>query len=248
MAKKNVVSDWNGTIFKYPTDEEQNKRIANEMKDRSIPFHPFILWRLKQAKYQIEERLDQYKKGNAELSEVYEPFNELVINGLDLDFIYDTLDKFAEENSDKIDNNILEPIKNNKDKFETLGILSVSNDYSIEKILEESGYGGIFETIIANHLIGNLGEGKAEELTLDIYGEKVEVFEEEFLKERNCRKNNTVYLGDSEDDEPIAEILVPGNFIVPFFASYEYKNRMSNKYSATVPEDREDLENYLLKG
>lgn len=103
--------------------------------------------------------------------------------------------------------------------------------------------GEVFDKIVANEL--ETENGKAVGFTLNIYGEKAEVMEREFFEEEGLREDTTLYVGDSEDDEPIADILVPGNFIVSFFASDDFKERMSSKHKAFVPKSEEDLRKYI---
>ena len=120
-----------------------------------------------------------------------------------------------------------------------------SYDYSIRKILEEAGYLDIFEDIVANTM--ETEGDKAIGLTLGIYGRKAEVLRTEFFDKRGFGENDTLYLGDSRDDEPVAEILATGNFIVPFLAPDQFKQEMASKHKAFVPESEEDLLKYLQK-
>ncbi len=194
----------------------------------------------------MEKRLKQYHDGKRHLWEVYEPFNEKILKGRSVTFINSVIDGFARENADKVDGRIIRPIKNAHSNHGKLtGILSVSYDYVIKRVLEESGFPDVFDWIVSNTL--ETDGDKAIGLTLDIYGKKADVLKTEFFNKRALRENTTLYIGDSEDDEPIADLLDSGNFIVPFFATDEFKQELASKYEAFVPEDESDLDKYFKK-
>lgn len=245
MPIKAVVSDWNGTLFKHPTDEVQNKKLAYAvLSDAKRSVLRGKVWRLKdvvsllKTKSELKKRLQEYKGGKRHLWEVYEPFNAGVLNGRPIAFIHRVIDEYAKESETLVDRRILHPLQVAHRNGVNTAILSVSYYYSIRKILEEAGYTGLFDTVVANTMrtsgITALG------LTLDIYGLKKEAFYNEFLQRRCFRADSTLYLGDSEDDEPIAELLIPGNFVVPFFATDEFKQHMASKHKARVLEREED--------
>ncbi len=250
MPYKAIVSDWNGTLFEYPTDEVQNKRLAYAVLDDSK--HAVLrgrIWRigdvvkLLKTKRELKRRLQQYYDGERHLWEVYEPFNENVLRGTSAGFVNGVIDEYARESADKVDGRVIRPIQRVHGDGKRTGIISVSYDYSIRRILEEADYPDVFDDIVANTL--QTDGDRVVGLTLEIYERKPEVLRTEFFEKRGLRENDTLYLGDSEDDEPIAEILVPGNFIVPFLASDEFKQRLASKYGAFVPENEEDLMKYL---
>jgi len=250
MPCEAIISDWNGTLFEYATDEALNRRLGyRALFDDVTAVLTGRFWKiadvakLLRAKAQLEKRLRQYYRGERHLQEVYEPFNESVLKGRPVAFVERVIDRFARESADKADKRVLRPIRKAHENGKFTGILSGSYDYSIKRILEESGFSDVFDVVVANTLQTNGNEAVC--LTFRIYGRKTEVLIEEFFKKRGFRENNTVYLGDSKDDEQIAEILTPGNFIVPFLARDEFKQRMASKYKAFVPESEEDLMKYL---
>jgi hypothetical protein len=63
---------------------------------------------------------------------------------------------------------------------------------------------------------------------------------------RGWEPKKTAYMGDSEDDAPIADM--GAKFIVPFFASEEFRNHMASKHDAFVPKNEGDLYDFLMKG
>jgi len=90
-------------------------------------------------------------------------------------------------------------------------------------------------------------DGIAQGISLHIYGRKGNAFEYHFLKQGDIGENETFYIGDSDDDEPVASLLPREHFIVPFFASDEVKQRFATQHGAFVPESEDDLESFLLK-
>jgi phosphoserine phosphatase len=252
MPYRAIVSDWNGTLFEYPTDEVQNKKIAYAILDDAK--HAVLrgkIWRvgdvikLLRTKSELEKRVQQLYDGERHLWEVYELFNENVLRGRPISFVNGVIDEYARESADKVDGKVVRPIQTVYKDGKSTAILSVSYDYSIRRILEEAGYPDVFDDIVANTL--QTDGDRVIGLTLEIYEKKPEVLRTEFFEKRGLRENDTLYLGDSEDDEPIAEILVPGNFIIPFFASDEFKQKLASKHRAFVPENEEDLLKYLQK-
>ncbi len=250
MLYKAIVSDWNGTLFEHPTDEVQNKKLAYAVLDDAK--HAVLngrIWRaidvvkLLKTKGKLKKRLQQYYDGERHLWEVYEPFNVNVLKGRFVSFVNGVIDEYAEESVDKVDGRVVKPIETVHHDGKSTGILSVSYDYSIRRILEKAGYSGVFDDIVANTL--ETDGDRVMGLTLGIYERKPEVLRAEFFEKRGLRENDIIYLGDSEDDESIADILIPGNFVVPFFASDEFKQRLASKHKAFVPENEADLLKYL---
>ncbi len=250
MSYKAIISDWNGTLFEYATDEIQNKKLGYAVLENAK--HAIFrgkIWKvadvikLLKTKNELEKRLKQYYNGKIHLGKVYEPFNENVLKGLPVNFVKKVIDEYARESANKVDERVLRPIETVHTDGKKTAILSVSCDYTIRRILEEANYQDVFDDIVANTL--QTDGDKVIGFTLDIYERKPEVLISEFFEKRGLREDDTVYLGDSEDDEPIAEILAQGNFIVPFLASDEFKQRLALKYKAFVPENEEDLLNYL---
>lgn len=246
---KSIISDYHGTIISS-NEEESNKNIGytilndnlKEICKGRITKLP-TLGRLAAVKILTERKLEGYKKGKNHLKEVYKYFN-LALRGLPVYYITGIVDRYAKRYAEKIDKRIIRPIKAMHDLGSYTGILSAGYDYCIKRTLEESGYLDVFDDIVANTL--EQDNNRALGLSLEIYGRKPEVIKSEFFSKRGLKERNTFYFGDSEfDDEPIAEMLPSGNFVVPFLATDEFKEKMANKYKAFVPENEEDLIRYL---
>ena len=251
MAYKTIISDWNGTLFKYPTDEIQNRKIAFSVASNSIKqalLHGRIwkvgsIVKLLRIKSKLENKLQEYYKGEKHLRDVYGFFNENILKGRSVSFVNSIINEYARNSVDKIDRRIMGPVEAVHKNGKSTAILSVSYDYSIRKILEEAGFSNVFDDIIANTIQAD--NDIAVGLTFEIYEKKPEVLKSEFSEKRGLKENEILYFGDSEDDELVADVLAPGNFIVPFFASDDFKQKLSSKHKAFVPESEKELLKYL---
>lgn len=252
-----IVADWNGTCFRYPTDEALNKKIGYAVLDnakraikRGNVLQAVDVARLLLAKYQLKKRLKDYKAEKIPIQEVYEPFNRHVLSGTKVSLVERATHQYARETNDMVDPRVLRPLRKADARK---AILSTSYDYSIEMLLKESGFDGVFDDIVANRLISD-GE-TAVGFTTGIYGRKPDILQnlqEKFFgisrsgSGQDIRPDKTLYIGDSaEDDAPVAKILPPGHFIVPFFATDGFKQDMAVMHKAFVPSDETDLDRYL---
>ncbi len=250
MSYKAIISDWNGTLIGYPSDEPLHKKIAyaiaNDLKSQLFKgeFWKIVdIIKLVRTRGKLKRGLCEFREGKKHLQDIYDIFNDGVLKGKSVKYITDIIDGFAKEFAKKLDNRVLRPIQAVHKEGASTGILSASFDYSISKTLNEAGYAEVFDDIVSNKLLVN--DGKVLGITLDIYEKKAEFLQSEFFEKRGLRENDTLYLGDTIDDEPIAELLAPGNFIVPFFAPDEFKERLASKHKAFVPETEQDLLRYL---
>lgn len=251
---KSTVSDWNGTLFRLSTAEGLNREIGHSLLDdaRSAVFRGRF-WRildmvkLLRARNLVERRLREHKDGIRPLQDVYDLFNETVIRGLPPHFMQDSAIRYAAKTHEQVNRDIAKPIWNAKrEDGRFVGILSVAYDYSIQSTLRFAGFAELPDYIFANRLVEDK-DGNARYLTLDVYGRKGEVMEEEFFRAKGLRPDTTLYIGDSLDDEPVAEMLPEGHFIVSFSADGRFRDRMVNRYGAFVPESRDDLQDYLRR-
>lgn len=250
MSYKGIISDWNGTIFEYSTDEALNRKIGYAVLDdakhaisRGKLWRARDVYKLLKARKELKKRLVEYENGERPLREVYEPFSDVVLKGRPVELIKGVVDEYARETARKVDRRVIGPIKAAHDDGKYTGIISFSFRHVIVKTLEAARCLYVFDGIVSHELQKD-GE-RVLGLTLDIFDKKAEAFEYVFFRKRGLRGRNTIYLGDGEDDVPIAELLAPGNFIVPFLASEEFKERMASDHKAFVPEREDDLLMYL---
>ncbi len=250
MVYSAIVSDWNGTLFQYPADDVQNKKLAVAASINDVLYLRLgSFYRLLKTKKRLHLMLEEYRAGKRPLQDLYDVFNREVLAGRSPEFVHRVIDQYARESADKVDGRVLRPIRSEKSRGKTTAILSVSYDRSILKILERAGFSDVFGPgdVVANTLKLD-GDGKVEGLTLGIYGKKPEIMEAEFFRGRGLRPETTVYLDDTADGEGVAQMLPEGNFIVPFLASEtspDFAQRMASRHGAFVPASEEDLARYL---
>ena len=83
--------------------------------------------------------------------------------------------------------------------------------------------------------------GVVDKLDTSLFERKEEVFEEE-LKKHDYNPDKVIFVGDTESG--IADLLPYNNFVVPPFATDEFKKSMKNK-QAFVPNDTHAFLEYL---
>jgi phosphoserine phosphatase len=253
MKYEAIISDWNKTLTRSH-EKDSNRRIGYTMLGdsgravlrgdlRKLPVFIGVL----AMKVQTERRLAAYERGEAHLWDVYREFNR-ALNGQRVDYINSIADAFARENYGLLDERVLNPLRLASENGVFTGILSVGYDYLIRRTLAEAGFENVFDKIVANTLESD--GGIAIGLTLGIYDRKAEVLEEEFFRKLGMGFNghNTAYIGDSDDDKPIARILDPGNFVVSLLASDDFKQEMASECGAAVPENEADMRTKITLG
>jgi len=254
---KNIVMDYNGTIIEYPDDVEQNKRIGYAVLDyfteefkKGKVWHAADILYLLLAKIRINQRLRRFHNGEESIQKIYEPFNK-AIDGIYVSILNNAVDGFVEETikKKKVNLDLLEAVHEakNESKIENTGIISASYDYAIKRVLEKSGFS---ELINHDYIIANTLEhenGRVKSMGQNIYGRKADYMENEFFRGFGFREWNTYYIGDTKDDEPVAELLPPEHFIVSEYASDDFKEYMALKYKARVPSKKHDLK-IILEG
>jgi len=249
MKYRIIVSDWNGTLFDDKIDELQLKEIIFAgFRDLIMEFlkgekNIGEIFNLFRGLREIKNISDKINGDPEEFQRIYDILNENILCGRKTSFIKNVIDEYAKKYKKMIDERVLRPIKNSHLEGKYTAILSCSYEYGIKSVLRESGYEDVFDDIIANKLLEN--SGHLIGFVNEVYGRKQNIIKEEFLYKKNLREKDIIYLGDSYIDEPIAEILPKGNFIVPFLADEDYKEKMSAKYGAFVPESEDDLIKYL---
>jgi hypothetical protein len=191
----------------------------------------------------IKNISDRINSNPEEFQKIYQILNENILYGRKTSFIKNVINEYAKKYKKRIDERVLRPIKDSHSEGKYTTILSCSYEYGISAVLRESGYFDAFDRIIANKLKEN--DGYVIGFENEVYGRKQKIMKEEFVEKMGFDEKDIIYLGDSYIDEPIAEILPNGNFVVPFLADENYKEKMSLKYKAFVPKDENDLIKYL---
>jgi len=244
MPPNIIICDWNGTLIEYPDERPVLENTARDVFKASSPFHPFRMVRIFSARRELEEL---YRRGrsNAEpdfIRALFRVYNERIIEGVPVSVILSSIEKYARKRQTqaKLEHRVLRPIRECHQAGKATGIFSAGYGYGIERILAVAGYAGCFDFIEADKLKANRGE--AIGFGLDIYKRKPQ-FLLKLLKDKNLDAGRVAYLGDSEDDEGCFEIV--GYPVMAFLATDELKQKFARKYKAFVPQNEEDLADYL---
>jgi len=270
MNKYHVL-DFNGTIYEPRDEGPTYKAIAHAVKDEYMPGfkprfwgNPSKLISLLGAKKKLEaiyERIkatSMYDIRREQLTrEIYSIFNREVIDGISPGIIHIAVEDFAETAAEKVDERILEPIRENVANV-MAGILSVAWKETVECILGESGYLGLFNdmNIVGDTLKINQETNKAKGFDLRTYGIKAEFLEDWFFKERRFKPAKTVYWGDGPDDEQCFDLVTSegGVAALPLMlvesgdqADRAFVEDIANRFNAFVPENAKDLSEFIKK-
>ncbi|MDY6836095.1 MAG: HAD family hydrolase [Chloroflexota bacterium] len=254
MSIQYVVSDWNGTLVKYPDECELYRNLALDYAKsqlwHKIPVHPNTYLGLFQTKRKISRLQKQGKMGTGfedYVERMYAVYNDSVTRKLSVGFVHKSVDGYAKKAVRDLDPRILEPLRQLRQEGKRMCILSAGYEYGIRSVLREGGYGDVFEPhdIVADLLAQRQGIARA--FLLRIYNHKLEYLQDEFITRRKFKPNRIAYIGDGKGDEPCFDYLTAegGYSIVSFFASDEFKQHCSEQYGAFVPQSDEDVMKYL---
>lgn len=254
MSIQYVVSDWNGTLIKYPDECDLYRNLALDYAKsqlwHKIPVHPTTFLGLIQTKRRISSLLKQGKKGEGfddYVERMYAVYNDSVTCKLTVGFVHKSVDAYARKANKELDPRLLEPLRQIRGEGKRMCILSAGYEYGIRSILREGGYGDLFEP---NDIVADLlaqKQGIARAFLLRIYNHKFEYLRDEFIIRRKFKPNLIAYVGDGKGDEPCFDYLTSegGHSIVSFFASDDFKQHCAQQYGAFVPQSDEDLIKYL---
>jgi hypothetical protein len=266
MAIKYCVFDWNGTLY-GPRDEVHTyKAIGLAVKEKYIPGfkprfwgHPIKLAGLIKTKNKLDTLYQQIKSTglyNPEreglIREIYHLFNRDIIDGLPSSFIFGIADIFAEKAKNNIDHRLLGLVP--PDSKITPGILSVAWEYIIKIMLRKSDIDWIEENILGDILEHKNSTAKG--FNLRTYGKKHKFLETHFFQHRSFKPKETIYWGDSLDDEDCFDLITSegGRVGLPFLliesgepVDKEFVNYCAKRYKAFVPKSPEDAKNFLTK-
>lgn len=250
MATKLIVLDWNGTLFRMLDDRALATQLAKAVLGAAARrvlrgrlgalgvFGGFAVGRLA-----YERMKKRYDRGEVALAELVEPFNRTILRGAPLSLIEGAADSYGAQHARLLDERMLRPLSEAHAGGSRLFIYSAAYDRGIRAVLDAAGLGGAFEELVCNTL--EQEDGRALGLTARYRDDKAGDFKAEFLDRRGWSPSEIVYAGDNAADEPIAELLPRGRFIVPFLAPDAFKEHMSATYGAFVPKSADELSAYL---
>ncbi len=250
MALELIVTDWNGTLFQHVDDGDLQRELAyTAFRSDVASLFRGRVWRFPRvvtamrARGALRAAANRWRDGGGSLADVYALYGRLVLRGRPEGFVTSVVDGFARRSGLLVDRRMLEPVRTLHTEGIATAVYSVAYDYGITRVLEEAGHADTFDSVVANRLI--VEDGEAVRFTADFAEQKAEGFRAEFLEGRGYRPDAVVYSGDTRNDEPVAELLPAGNFIVPFLAQDAFKQHMAERHGAFVPSTSRELLDYL---
>lgn len=255
MCINYIVSDWNGTLLKYPDECKLYSRVLIDIVKAQcwygVPIHPAKLLSLAETTVRLwvlERRGRHGKEGDDYVERMYDLFNKSAISGMAVDSIQKSVQEYAKRAKKQVDPRMLRPISEARNMGKQTGILSAGHEDGIKAVLREAGYEHAIpsQDVVADTL--DQEYGTAIGFVLRIYKNKRRFLIEEFINQRGFKPQETAYMGDSGGDEPCFEYLAEegGYPIISFFASDDFKQRCAEKYNAFVPASEEELREYLV--
>ncbi|MBI3190103.1 hypothetical protein HYZ41_00190 [archaeon] len=240
MPIKNIVSDWNGTLIKYPTEGRLMGEIGSSILNSDPYFeHPVKSItngvRLMKHMTHLIDMKKKYKAGKIEYDAIYDYFNENVLRGTPEQIIEKAVKKYAAKAAEELDTGLLKAIRDFYNEDKNTGILSTGYMNGIIKTLCTLGTIP-FHTVAANDIEWKNGE--AVKFDLNIYKNKEKFLDDVFFKEHKYRPDETTYIGDTEEDEKCFEMVKYP--IASFFATDDFKQHAAEKYNAFVAEEPEE--------
>lgn len=248
MAYRNVVCDWNGTLFGPPTAEGMNKAIAYAaLRDDLAHGRLGDAWKLLAARRELKANKAAYDAGRCDIADVYEVFNEGVVEGRPVALVDAVVERYARRTARQIDQRAVRSLRVARGRGLRTAVLSTCYRHSILAGLAAAKADDIFDgqDVVAHRLLRDEKDStKAFGFTLELYGRKAGALREEFLEKRDFEPEETIFMGDTEEDLAVISVIPPENFVVSLLASDEFKT-LASRNGAFVPEDEADLRNKL---
>jgi len=252
MSYGAIISDFHYTIINEDEIvfwEELTKDILNHCY---LPPSPLIAMRISKGKEELEALGNDYRNGKLESNKFYTKFNEIVLEGTDIDNINRFVKKYADESQKKLQNHLLDYISISKAHFK--GIISTGYKKAIRNVL--GIYEQVFNRIDANTITFMTDYNKQFDkkpkdsirivngFHLSVNKHKGEHLED--LRKENKIKGKIVVIGDSEEDESMYQ--QPGVIpVVSNLATDDFKQKCAKLYTAEILENQKDFGMFLDK-
>jgi phosphoserine phosphatase len=250
MAIKHVVLDWNGTLCDMTDDSTIMRRLAVAvLRDNVRQVARGRLWRVVnlvrfiRGRFQLRAATKRFSAGQIGLPELYAPFNRDMLRGLPVAEVERIAAAYGVAHAHLIDQRLLVPALAARDAGATLTIFSAAYDGGVRAILAAAGVD--IDDVVSNKL--ETADGRAVGFTGLYRDDKSGDFAREFIENRGWLASEIVYAGDAGVDEPVARLLPPGNFVVPFLAESAFRAHMRAAHGASTPEAADDV-SLLLRG
>jgi phosphoglycolate phosphatase-like HAD superfamily hydrolase len=247
MTPDAIVCDWNGTLIRYRDERPLLERLAIDLFQDSVPFHPLRALRILRSRRPLEALYSQ-KRDDGEsdfVRDMFRIYNRQIVRGAPMSLIRRSIERYTSciINEHALDFRVLRAIERCHLSGKTTGILSAGYIHGIESVLTAVGHRRHFHFCEADRLRHE--GGRAIEFELNIYRRKPEHLLR-VLDDHCLLPETTAYLGDSEDDEGCFAIV--GYPVVAFLAPDDLKERYAQEYNAFVPKDERELTSYLRLG
>jgi phosphoglycolate phosphatase-like HAD superfamily hydrolase len=245
-----IVSDWNGTLVEPLDDEAFNRKLAfGAVFDAARAVLRGRVWRLSRiakgvrTKIVLDRAVRRYRGGKIDLAELYDAYNRHVVRGISVELVERVAAQHAAGIARLVDTRVTDGIASVHDAGCKTAILTAAYGFGVRCVLQEAGLAGLFDDVVANDL--EAVDGSAIGFTARHREGKTDDFEAEFLERRGHDAARVVYFGDSAFDEQIAPLLPGGHFVVPFYATDDFKRHMASTHGAFVPTTADGLRDHL---
>lgn len=222
---KDLVSDWNGTILKYPDEGKLwgtvGLGVAKDWKNpksaiRALVKLPAVLKAKK-----------RYDAGEVGYDAIFRAFDE-AISGVREERVDKLVEKYVNEtaNSGAVDCRFIGLANIAKSWGGRTGIFSIGYEKAIKGILEEKGAIDTFDFIRGNDIVWTKDRGYGY-FKLSFFNNKGSHLPG-LLSGHDMRPDNTAYFGDTkEDDGCFEEVDYP---ILSPYADDDFREEFSRKY------------------
>lgn len=253
MAYKAFAAGWHRTVYGRPNDCVLYRKLADAVlldtaKQAVSKGKVKGLLNLKPI-IDIKRKLSRHHDNeHPQLpSELQDAINSRLMRGMALELLKKGTDAFAQDalHKGEVDKRVLRWMFSFMAGNAVTAILADSCDYAVKHTIEMANESASVQLVLANKLRAK------EDIVLEIHGlhgSKEEIFEKEFFGKRKLSGEDVLYAGGLEGDIDIANLLPRGNFIVPFFATEEFKRMMYLDHGAFVPEYERDVQRHYFQG
>jgi len=245
MKPELIVSDWNGTLITDMDDKPVLKQIGID----ELAYCAKRLWLWGRAwnlailKGRLEKMAAQYRddpQSQAELLHAtYDLFNREVINGMPMDRVVCSVDRYAEGAARRLDTAFYEMLEARRSLHVPAGIHTAAYRLGVMATLNiiapssrtdsRSRVSWVSGSTMETDKTGDI----ARRILLKNHDNKRDGLVE-YAKQMKLEGllENAVYMGDDFRDEPCADVV--GRFVVAPLALEEYRQHMASKYGAKV--------------
>jgi hypothetical protein len=253
MTYKAFAAGWHRTVYRRPNDCVLYRKLADAVlldtakqavsKGRVkglLSLKPIIDIKRKLSRHHDNEHPQLP-------SELQDAINSRLMKGRELELVKKGTDAFAQDalRKGEVDKRVLRWMFSFMASNAVTAILADSCDYTVKHVIEAANESMSVQLVLANKL--RVKDDTVLEIR-GLHGSREDIFEKEFFEKRKLGGEDVLYSGGLEGDIDIAKLLPRGNFIVPFFATEEFKRMMYLDYGAFVPEYEWDVQRHYFQG